>query len=267
MIAARRKIGPRNYFIADALTLKADYIMATNPAEAEPLCLEATDLFLTRPELWCSSHTISVQNLLELSQRADTIEHSERLARLAVAAGDKLWDALPFVKMAAGEWLAICHARMGRNREAEEGYRQVLAARRASSDADAKRDLHNTLWNYADLLIRQGRYAEAEPLLRESIQLRGAKPFAGTSLKSEAEILLGRCVAARGRFAEAEPLLVGGLERIRRDRRVYPPFLMDTYNSVVAFYQAWGKPDRVALWRSRRIDALFVAKPFADRGF
>lgn len=56
--------------------------------------------------------------------------------------------------------------------------------------------------------MRSGRYAEAEPLLRESLALIEATLPSGHWAIDEGRNRLGQCLMALGRYAEAEPLLV-----------------------------------------------------------
>ncbi|RYD38454.1 MAG: tetratricopeptide repeat protein [Verrucomicrobiaceae bacterium] len=90
--------------------------------------------------------------------------------------------------------------------EAESLCREVLVTARKAGDSAG---LEEVLGGMAGMLFRRGRYAEAEPLYREIIQLRRARLPAGDVLVLEPSASLGRllsdwCWAERGRALETE---------------------------------------------------------------
>jgi hypothetical protein len=99
-------------------------------------------------------------------------------------------------------------------------------------------------------LLDLGRARDADPLLRESLALRRAALPAGHWLISSSESVLGACLTAERRYPEAEALLLrahAGLETSRggdHDRTV------EARRRLVALYEAWGRPERAASWRS-----------------
>ena len=64
-------------------------------------------------------------------------------------------------------------------------------------------------------LTREGRAAEAEPLLRRVLESRTARLGPQDPRTSQAQVRLGACLAALGRAAEAGPLLEAGYARLR----------------------------------------------------
>jgi len=114
-------------------------------------------------------------------------------------------------------------------------------------------------------LNAQSRFVEAEAALRTSLENhdRAAREKALQSRtrlwqhlrpRAEAESGLGQALAGQGRFAEAEPLLLrafAGLQAQRDtlagDRTKLP---REAAGRLVAFYAAWGKPQKVAEWQA-----------------
>ena len=102
-------------------------------------------------------------------------------------------------------------------------------------------------------LVAQGRFKEAEPLLREAHDI-----FAqATALprvpwyKPDVQSALGAALAGLRRFDEAEPLLVAGYEGLR-DLPVAPPaHLRVSIERLVSFYVASGRAEQAMVWRTR----------------
>jgi tetratricopeptide (TPR) repeat protein len=110
-------------------------------------------------------------------------------------------------------------------------------------------------------LLNKGRYAEAEPLLRQHLAvwhthhewLKRRRPYEVWH-SCFVEFALGRCLAGQKRYEEAEPLLMAGLAGTWRGpfRMGLPGFsadYVDMMQKIADFYQAWGKPERAAAWR------------------
>jgi hypothetical protein len=80
--------------------------------------------------------------------------------------------------------------------------------------------------------------------------------------------LLGGVLAGQGRYAEAEPLVVGGYEGLRAraakllaDKKSH---LAEAAARVVRLYEAWGKPEQAAVWKSKLGLADLPADVFAS---
>jgi tetratricopeptide (TPR) repeat protein/tRNA A-37 threonylcarbamoyl transferase component Bud32 len=103
-------------------------------------------------------------------------------------------------------------------------------------------------------LVSQGKWAEAEPVLRESLAIRDkTTPDAWSTF--DAQSMLGETLAGLGRHAEAEPLIVGGYEGLSRRKGAIQPAsrsrLVEAGPRVVRLYEAWGKPGMVKAWREK----------------
>jgi serine/threonine-protein kinase len=132
---------------------------------------------------------------------------------LAEAEEARIPDEDPDVQGVLGN-LAVTYNRMGRDREAEEMYRRIIAAQREGME---RTDLRRTvpLNNLGLQLAIEGRFDEAEPLLRESYRIRReveGDDHPGTAIAAEN---LGMMLREAGRYDEAEAVLSENLERRR----------------------------------------------------
>jgi hypothetical protein len=103
-------------------------------------------------------------------------------------------------------------------------------------------------------LIQQGKWTEAEPVLRESLAIRERnEPDEWTTFSSRS--MLGGSLLGQKKYIEAEPLIVSGYEGLKdREARIPPswkPCLTEAAKRVVKLYEDWGKPDKAAEWRAR----------------
>ncbi len=115
---------------------------------------------------------------------------------------------------------------------------------------------------YAMELIKQGedqvrrkRYSSAEPLARESVAiLRKNRP--DSVLVFQAESVLGGIYLGRNDFAQAEPILIRVYEGIRKYKDQLSPLyarfrIAEAGQQIVRLYEAWGRADKAAEWRSK----------------
>jgi serine/threonine protein kinase/Tfp pilus assembly protein PilF len=117
-------------------------------------------------------------------------------------------------------------------------------------------------------LIKQGKYAEAEPLLRECLTVGEQKPTADPLGRSQTQILLGASLLGQKKYAEAEPLLLqghAGLTTPQEARDVGPTPLaqrrrVEALGWLGQLYKERGKPDEAAKWRKELEE---VRKPVA----
>ncbi len=99
-------------------------------------------------------------------------------------------------------------------------------------------------------LMDLGRTRDAEPLLRESLDLRQQALPAGHWLIAASKSALGACLVAGRRFREAEGLLLQGYEGLRTFRGDTHERTVEARSRLVALYEAWGRPDRAAAFRT-----------------
>jgi hypothetical protein len=104
-------------------------------------------------------------------------------------------------------------------------------------------------------LLRQQKWAEAEPLLRHCLALREKlQPDAWTTFNTRS--LLGGALSGQKKYAEAEPLLLQGYRGMKQRQQAIPPpgkiRLPEAVERLVQLYQALGKKDEVARWTRER---------------
>jgi serine/threonine protein kinase/Flp pilus assembly protein TadD len=103
------------------------------------------------------------------------------------------------------------------------------------------------------ILTAAGKAADAEPLLREGLEIRRNVLPKGHWAVADAESLLGGCLAERKRYADAEPLLKTSYEDLQKDERVPPRVLREAHARLVQLYEAWGKPEEAKAWIAREV--------------
>ena len=96
-------------------------------------------------------------------------------------------------------------------------------------------------------LVRIGRAAEGEPLLRKAYE-HGQKldkvEFAHTV--GNLETVLGECLLVQGRYAEAEPLLLAGHDDLERRLGAQNRLTLYSQGLLRTLYTVWGRPDEAA---------------------
>jgi tetratricopeptide (TPR) repeat protein len=105
-----------------------------------------------------------------------------------------------------------------------------------------------------EILLRQNRYAEAEPLLKEALANRTSKS-ADQWEKYNCQSLLGASLEGQRRYGDAEPLLLSGFQGLSNREAAIPApnrvVLEHARERIVQLYEAWGKPEQAADWRNR----------------
>jgi len=103
----------------------------------------------------------------------------------------------------------------------------------------------------AKTLIAQGQSAEAESILRKSVDAaKSASPLAWR--KAEIRSLLGEALTLQNRFTQAESLVVSAFEDLARSAKSIPPIeksvVRDCGDRVIQLYAAEGQNDKVQEW-------------------
>jgi hypothetical protein len=102
--------------------------------------------------------------------------------------------------------------------------------------------------------MKQGKPEEAEPALRESLELRRSSLPESDALIAITQSALGECLASLERYDEAESLLLESYSRLAPRGNEPSVEARTTGGHLVRLYEAWGKPERAAEWRSRAGD-------------
>jgi serine/threonine protein kinase len=156
-------------------------------------------------------------------------------------------------------WLAEACLQAGRLQEAETITGEVIAIRkrRPRVREETWRDdswVAHDLARLGDSLVKQDRGAEAEPHLRECLEIMD-KPHQVKDTHY-ATSLLGGSLLSQKRYAEAEPLLVKGYEGLTERSWALDQHqkyrLQDARQRLVRLYEAWDKPSEAEKWRRTR---------------
>jgi hypothetical protein len=118
------------------------------------------------------------------------------------------------------------------------------AGLRRKADKPDSRLLANDLASLGGNPLNQGRWSEAEPLLRECLRIR-EKAVPDDWSRYDAMSLLGGALLSQGGFDVAEPLVVEGYEGIKAlELRITVPERfrrLEAAVRVVPLYEEWGK--------------------------
>jgi serine/threonine protein kinase/tetratricopeptide (TPR) repeat protein len=161
--------------------------------------------------------------------------------------------------------LAAAYDAAGQFARSEPLYRDALDRARKSFGPDDPRTA-DVMAMLGSCLLRQEKWSEAEPVLRECLALRAkTRPDAWSTYNTRSQ--LGGSLLGRGEFAEAEPLIVSGYEGLKARAATIPPAgkprLTEAAERVVRLYEAWGKADQAAAWKERLGLADLPADVFA----
>jgi tetratricopeptide (TPR) repeat protein len=149
--------------------------------------------------------------------------------------------------------LANHYVEAGRFASAEPLYRAALEAVRKKGTKSPTR-IPTLLSSLGGTLLKQQKCAEAEPLLRESKTIyEQVQPDIWRTFQTKS--MLGESFLGQKKYAEAEPLLLSGYEGMKRREQTMPPdrniTLREAIERVVQLYEAWGKPEKAAVWKAR----------------
>ncbi|MGH9160423.1 MAG: tetratricopeptide repeat protein [Vicinamibacteraceae bacterium] len=103
--------------------------------------------------------------------------------------------------------------------------------------------------NRARVHLAQGEASTAAPLLERALQIRRRVLPEDDWRIAMAKSFLGESLTALGRYQEAETLLIDA-HRILKDTRTRQDDVQANIKRLVALYQAWGRPDEAAIYRS-----------------
>ena len=145
----------------------------------------------------------------------------------------------------------------GKLEEAEAAFRKAMKLDSRSFGSGGLASLGLTL-------LKQMKYADAEPLLRNCLKIREQKqPDDWTTFNTKS--MLGGSLLGQKKYAEAEPLLHAGYEGMRQRTEKIPPEgkirLTEAVERLVQFYEATDNKDKAADWRKQREQLKEPPKP------
>jgi tetratricopeptide (TPR) repeat protein/tRNA A-37 threonylcarbamoyl transferase component Bud32 len=156
-----------------------------------------------------------------------------------------------------GDVLLTAYVRAGKVAEATTLAAEQVRAARKRFAADSP-ELATALSAAGQALLDAGAYAEAEPLLRENLNLREKK---ASSIRDthQARSQLGAALLGQKKHSYAETLLLQGYAGMKEGGPMITEdgkaCLMRTLQELVQLYDAWGRTNDAAKWR-KELDAL-----------
>jgi eukaryotic-like serine/threonine-protein kinase len=229
--------------LALLLQEKGDY-EAAEPLQRQALAIQRKRLGDSHPDV-----AVNMSNLALLLHQMDQYAASEALFREGLAIRRKLYgEEHPDIALTlANLGMLLCDK--GDYAAAEPVLRQSLQMRRKLLPKGHFHIAHS-LVGLGRLLTERGEARNAEPLLHEAVEnYRNALP-AGHWLTADAESVLGGCLVALKRYEEAEPLLTKSYPILKASRGERAARTRQALDRLIRFYQAWGKPDKVAQYRA-----------------
>ncbi|MDG3002604.1 serine/threonine-protein kinase [Paludisphaera mucosa] len=275
--ATRRRLGPDHAATVRALSALGVFCSMSNRLDdAEPILVEV--LAIQRRTLGAGHEEtiVTLSNLGAHYSMRGRLGEAEALLGEALAGARKAFGmGDTAVTQQVVNHLALVHSRLGKPQLSEPNLREVLAALRERHDRDS--DAYGgALGALSNNLIGQENYADAEPILRESLEIAERK-IPDHWRTSVIRASLGAAFRKQGKYLEAEPLLLRGYEGLRASADRIPPQsrhnIAETVRSIVALYESWARPGEAAAWRAKLgtdpataavLDADFPADPFAS---
>jgi serine/threonine protein kinase len=199
-------------------------------------------------------HTIhTLDNLALAYLDAEKPEHALPLLQQAAAGLEKH----KFVPGDSGRIVANlcdCLEKMNRPGQADDWRRKWLAAAREKYTPESAA-YADELEIHGAVLLERGRHADAGPILRECLAIR-RKAQPGDWKTFQAQSSLGAALLGQEAYTEAEPLLITGYEGLKAHEQEIPRFfaryrLAEASGRIVRLYEAWGRPEQAAAWRSK----------------
>ena len=146
--------------------------------------------------------------------------------------------------------LSWLHLLRGEYAKAEAEMRAAHVIAMASQVPIGEQDYVGGRVALALAVLRQGRAAEAEPELRECLELAKTNHLVGNALPEVVAGALGECLLAQHRYAEAEPLLLADYDHLRASPGDKIPRLTDPVRRLHDLYLACNKPAQAARFES-----------------
>jgi hypothetical protein len=155
--------------------------------------------------------------------------------------------------------VASCHEQLQQYEQAEAWRRKWLPVLKENVGPESFR--YASFWGLAGLgsnLIQQQKYADAEPVVRESVDLL-QRNFPETWDRFRAQSLLGAVLLGEQKYAEAELHLVEGyqgMNKLAKDSRQknHNPTdrlnLAEALERLVQLCEATNRPEEAAKWRA-----------------
>ena len=111
------------------------------------------------------------------------------------------------------------------------------------------------------VLCEQNKAPDAEPLLRETLKIRGKTATWNKFLIADAQSHLGRALTMQREFEEAEQLLLAASAQFKDASPAWEKQRQFSYGHTVGLYKSWGKPDKAAKWSPKLGSMVATSQP------
>jgi tetratricopeptide (TPR) repeat protein len=155
----------------------------------------------------------------------------------------------PTVAVAIHDLLGLAYANIEQYEAAEQQLRTALALHEALGKG-RKPDAAVTLERLGRVLMNRGEFAEAEPILRECLELRRQSLGAAHWLTYHTENEWGVCLARLGRYDEAEEALAASHAGLHSAFGAEDERTEAARQRLADLYESWGKPAEAARWQA-----------------
>ncbi len=192
---------------------------------------------------------VALNNLATVLQDRGNLAGAETAYRESLTLRRKLYSrASPQVAFAFNNLGVLLQAR-GNLAGAESCLREALSiADQKPNQDNPQRGVYRR--NFASLLLSEGKTAEAEAEAREALAALRVKSPDPWRIP-DAESFLGGCLTALGRYPEAETLLLESYPLLQKDKGEGAKHAGEARQRIVDLYTAWGKPERLAAYRTQ----------------
>ncbi|MBW4517949.1 MAG: tetratricopeptide repeat protein [Timaviella obliquedivisa GSE-PSE-MK23-08B] len=255
-VALREKLGEQESVASSLVWLGRLYQDQGRYSEAEPLYLQALEIYQSQLGQDHPSTATSLNNLAGLYESQGRYSEAEPLYLQALEIRrSQLGQDHPDTAMSLNN-LAELYRSQGRYSEAEPLYLQALEIWRSQAGHDHS-NTATSLNNLAALYDSQGRYSEAEPLYLQALeiwrsQLGQNHPDTATSLNN-----LALLYKSQGRYSEAEPLYLQALEIWRSQLGQNHPDTAFSLNNLAALYDSQGRYSEAEPLYVQALEILF----------
>jgi non-specific serine/threonine protein kinase/serine/threonine-protein kinase len=258
--AQRRVLGPEHDATLRTMgTLAELYRYQGRYEKAEPLFEQALE---AQRRVLGPEHTLTLNtmhNLAGLYEEKGQYEKAESLAKQVLEAMRRVngpdhpetWKAI--------NDLAVLYVRQGRLEEAESSFTRLIESLRRRWGVEPGfggfpgLNLPFILTRRGRILLRLGRYAEAEAEARESLRIYQERDYRDWP-RADATSVLGASLRGQAKYAEAKPLLLSayeGLKAAEADLGIQEARLTEAGERIVQLYEAWGRPEQAAEWKAK----------------
>jgi tetratricopeptide (TPR) repeat protein len=206
---------------------------------------------------------LSMANLGIDYQKAGRLKDTLELLENALERGRQRYGYWPDEISWVPGYLSQIYDQAGQYAKSESLHRESLRQAQQQFGADDLRTA-SALIQVGMNLLKQKKFAEAEPLLRQCLKVREARqPDDWTTFNVRS--VLGEALLGQKKYAEAEPLLVQGYEGMKKRQNQVPPAyrllrLDEALKRLVRLYEATEQKEKANDWRKKRQEAKAAQK-------